>query len=124
MYTSYNIRQNPQNSNTVALSGGVPNLHYQETASSQDLSRVGFGFGYAIRGYMETTDVEEGEYGDGPRVKRIRQVHPQSDLSQELWSIILRKQELKRYDPREARSFRRRFRIAYELFLKLMKLAN
>ena len=68
--------------------------------------------------------MEEGEYGDGHRVKRIRQVHPQSDLFQELWSIILRKQELKRYDPREVRSFRRRFRIAYEFFLKLMKLAN
>ena len=69
-------------------------------------------------------DVEEGEYGDGFRVKRIRQVHLQSDLSQALWSIILRKEELKRYDPREAGNFRRCFRIAYEFFLKLMKLAN
>ena len=73
------------------MSGGVPNLHQQETAPSQDLSRVSFGFGHAIRGYMETADVEEGEYGDGPCAKRIRQVHPLSDLSQELWSIILRK---------------------------------
>ena len=72
---------------------------------------------------METTEGgKESEDGGGPRVKRTRQVHPRS--SQAPWSIMLRKAELKRRDPREARNFRRHFRIPYEFFLELVQLAK
>ena len=37
---------------------------------------------------------------------------------------MLRKAELKRRDTREARNFRRRFRIPYEFFFEFAKLAR
>ena len=54
---------------------------------------------------METAEGNESEDGDGPRVKRARQVHPRSNFSQAPWSIMLRQAELKRRDTREARTF-------------------
>ena len=69
-------------------------------------------------------DMGEDEYGGGPRVKRTRQVHPRSDLSQAPWSTILSKKGLKCHDSREARDFCRRFRIPYKFFLELAKLAK
>ena len=73
---------------------------------------------------METTEGEESEDGGGPRVKRTRQVHPRSDFFQSLWSITLRKAELKRRASREANNFRRHFRIPNEFFLELVRLAK
>ena len=55
---------------------------------------------------MQTVEEEERGDGDGPRVKRSRQVHP-SDFSR--WSIMLRKPELKQRDSREYRSFSQTF---------------
>ena len=43
----------------------------------------------------ETVEEKESEVGDGPRVKRTRQVHPRSDFSQAPWFIMLSKLELK-----------------------------
>ena len=85
---------------------------------------MGSGFERAIVEGMETTGVEQREYSDGPRIKRTRQVHPRSDFSQVPWSTILKKAELNRHDSREARNLRRRFRIPYEFFLALVKLAK
>ena len=73
---------------------------------------------------METTEKEEIEDDDIPRVKRTREVPPRSDFSQAPWSIMLRKAELKRRDSREYIKFRRQFRIPYELFLELVQLAK
>ena len=73
---------------------------------------------------METTEKEEGEYCDGSRVKRTRQAHPRSGVCHAPWSIILRKAQLKRHDSREIRYFFRRFHIAYEFFLEIVKMAK
>ena len=77
-----------------------------------------------VVGIIETAEGEESEDGDGPRVKRTRQVHPRSDFSQAPWSIMLRKPELKQRDSREYRNFRRQILIPYEFFLELMELAR
>ena len=61
---------------------------------------------------------------DGTGVKHTRQVHPRSDFSRAPWSAMPRKAELKRHDPREVRNFSIRFRIPYEFFLELVKLAK
>ena len=63
---------------------------------------------------MEKMEGGDGEDGDGPRVKRIRQVYLPG-------AVVYNAQEaqLKRCDCREARSCRRRFRIPYEFFLEL-----
>ena len=71
---------------------------------------------------MEMMEGEESEDSGGPRVKR--KVYPRPDFSQAPWSILLRKAELKRRDSREARNFRRHFRIPYEFFSELVQLAE
>ena len=68
----------------------------------------------------ETADVEENEGGDGPRVKRTRQVHQRSDFSRS--SVKLRKPELKQRDFREHRTLCRYFCIPYEFFLEHVQL--
>ena len=70
--------------------------------------------------YMETAEGEESEDGDGPRLKRTRQVRPRSDFSR--WSTMLKKPELKQRDSREYRKFRRHFRIPYEFLSELVQL--
>ena len=60
---------------------------------------------------METPEGEKSEDGGGSRVNRTRQVYPRSDFFQAPWSIVLQIAELKHRDYREAKNFRRHFRI-------------
>ena len=70
---------------------------------------------------METVEREESEDGDGPRVKRTRQVYP-SEFSS--WSIMLRKPEPKQRDSREYRFFSQTFRHPYKFLIELAQLAK
>ena len=73
---------------------------------------------------VEAAEGEESEDGDGPRVKRTRQVYPRSGFSQAPWSVMLRKLELKQRDSRVYRNFRRHFCIPFEFFLEPVQLAK
>ena len=83
------------------------------------------GSGLDVLEDMETTEEgEDGKDGDGPCVKRTRQVRPRLYVSQAPWPIMLRKANLKRRDSREARNFRRNLIILYELFFEFLALAK
>ena len=92
------------------------------TAPSQDLGGVGSGSGRS-RGHGDNRGGRELGWC-GSCFKCTWQVHPRSDFSEAPWSIMPKKAELKRRDFREARNFRRHFRIPYEFFLELVQLAK
>lgn len=62
--------------------------------------------------------------GDDFRVKRTRRVFQRADYAQAPWEIMLREEAVDDYTSREARRFRRRFRIPYVVFLELMAMVK
>lgn len=74
---------------------------------------------------LDSDDDDELDGEDGPPApKRSRRVFPRGDYGQSEWAIMLRCEELKDPTSREARSFRRRFRIPYGFFVQLMALTK
>lgn len=58
-----------------------------------------------------------------PSAKRKRTVYPRPDYHNSAWAIMLREKEDALADPttKDARLFRRRFRMPYPIFLELVK---
>ncbi|CAN0083359.1 unnamed protein product [Pylaiella littoralis] len=68
-----------------------------------------------LRDYSDDDDAETNEDNDPP-MKRTRRVLPRPDYRASFWLRMLGETGLKEPGSREARLFRRRFRIPYQFF--------
>lgn len=79
-----------------------------------------------LRSYPDDdlNDLEDSSGGNGPPVKRRRAVLPRPDYKASFWWRMLGETGLQEPGSREARLFRRRFRIPYQFFRELIKLVE
>ena len=73
----------------------------------------------AFAGAAESHDED-----DGPGMKRPRLVYDRPDYNESPWARMLRDQRLHQLGTREARVFRRNFRLPYPVFVELMKMVK
>lgn len=78
-----------------------------------------------LRSYSDDDDLEDLESGDNePPPKRRRAVLPRRDYKASFWWNMLGETGLADPGSREARLFRRRFRIPYQFFQEVIKLVE
>lgn len=72
----------------------------------------------------EMGEVDDGGGDDEPHVKRTRRVFLRADYSQSPWAIMLGAEELSCRNSRQAKGFRRRFRVPYPFFLAIVEMVK
>ncbi|CAB1112264.1 unnamed protein product [Ectocarpus sp. CCAP 1310/34] len=77
-----------------------------------------------LRSFPDGDELEDEGLGGGSPVKRTRRVLPRPDYRASFWWRMLGETGLKEPVSREAKLFRRRFRIPYQFFTELMELVK
>ncbi|CAB1103010.1 unnamed protein product [Ectocarpus sp. CCAP 1310/34] len=77
-----------------------------------------------LRSFLDGDELEDEGLGGGSPVKRPRRVLPRPEYRASFWWCMLGETGLKEPASRDAKLFRRRFRIPYQFFTELMELVK